>query len=400
MAMHAYKSAPATKPTDADVADDMSPFLRRYKDGRIERLMVSSFVPPSEAPGATGVATRDVVIDPVTGVSVRLFLSLGAVATDKRLPLIVYFHGGGFCTGSAFSNVFHRYATSLSACAGALVVSVEYRLAPEHPIPAAYDDAWAALRWVASMADPWLADHADHRRMFLAGESAGGNIVHNMALRCATREGDEIDLDVEGIILLHPYFWGSERLPSETDRHDGPMLAPEFVDTLWPFLTAGAAGNDDPRINPPADQVKSLPCRRALVAVAAKDVFRDRGRRYASWLRHGERCGEVTLVESEGEDHVFHLHRLVRASAVALMDRVVRFVDGWAAPAAGAKETELLRQCRTTHLDEWQDNMAGNAKLASASIGLELGRASSAKLVQKGPFARAARERTVAKSCL
>ncbi|TVU18218.1 hypothetical protein EJB05_34302, partial [Eragrostis curvula] len=262
-------SAPTNPEAGADIAVDLYPFLRKYKDGRIERFAGgSNFVPASEAPArATGVATRDVVIDPVTGVSARLFLSAAALATSRRrtLPLIVYFHGGCFCTGSAFSKMFHRYAESLAARAGALVVSVDYRLAPEHPIPAAYDDAWAAFRWAASLSDPWLACHADPTRVFLAGESAGANIAHNVASRAGSSSSPDA-IDIEGLIVLQPFFWGVERLPFETDRrhNDGRhMFSPEKVDTFWPFLTAGLAGNDDSRLNPPAEQVASMPCRRA-----------------------------------------------------------------------------------------------------------------------------------------
>ncbi|XP_062188001.1 probable carboxylesterase 2 [Phragmites australis] len=406
MAMHGNKSAPAvTKKAEAEIANDMRPFLIRFKDGRIKRLATSTFVPASEAPGATGVATRDVVIDPGTGVSARLFLCVGAVTTGTRLPLVVYFHGGAFCTGSAFSELFHSYAASLSARARALVVSVDYRLAPEHPIPAAYDDAWAALRWVASLSDPWIAYHADHKRMFLAGESAGANIAHNLAVRAAFPDGNNIDIDVEGIVLLQPFFWGPERLPSETNRHDGPIFVPEFVDTLWPFLTAGAAGNDDPRINPRADQVASLRCRRALVAVAAKDVSRDRGCRYAAWLRHGEWCREVTLVVSEGEDHGFHLYRPARASAVALMDHVVELINGRAPLPITNAETELPHEhpAATMHLlarDGTNELAVGRAKSLATSVALEPGRVSSTNVVQQGPFPAAALGRFVARSCL
>jgi acetyl esterase/lipase len=323
----------------------MHPFLRTYKDGRVERLVPDTFVPASEDPGATGVATRDVVVDPSTGVPARLFLSVRAVATGRRLPLVIYFHGGAFCTGSAFSEPYNRHAASLSARAGALVVSVEYRLAPEHPIPAAYEDAWVALRWAVSRSDPWLASYADPTRTFLAGDSAGANITHSVSARVAADGEDGIS--IEGMVLLQPFFWGTERLPSETDRHDGPVFSPEFVGTLWPFLTAGAAGNDDPRINPLSGQVASLPCGRALVAVAGKDLLRDRGCRYAAWLRRGDdgSCREVTLVESKGRDHGFHLYRPKCAAAVALMDRVAEFINGHRrAPSsliAGA-ETEPL----------------------------------------------------------
>ncbi|CAO2152138.1 unnamed protein product [Urochloa humidicola] len=291
---------------DAEIAYDMHPFLVQYKDGRIVRLFTSPSVQACEVPGKTGVATRDVLIEPSTGVSARLFLSVDALRRDKKkkLPLIVYYHGGGFCTGSAFSKLFHYYADSLCARTAAIVVSVDYRLAPENPIPAAYDDAWVALRWAASLSDPWLSAYADPERLFLAGESAGGNIVHNMAVRAATAP-DGQDMSIEGIVLLQPFFSGTERQPSETDRDDGPLFVPEWVDTLWPFLTVGTFGNDGPRLNPPPEHVMALPCRRALITVASKDLVRDRGYQYSTWLHLGKRCHEVTFFESKGEDHAF-----------------------------------------------------------------------------------------------
>ncbi|KAI4968885.1 hypothetical protein ZWY2020_046215 [Hordeum vulgare] len=222
-----------------------------------------------------------------------------------RLPLVVYVHGGSFCMESAFSRTYHRYATSLAASAGVLVVSVEYRLAPEYPVPASYDDTWAALRWVASLSDPWLAQYADPGRTFLAGDSAGGNIAYHTALR-ATH--DDTIMDIEGLVIVHPFFWGLERLPAEKVSDGDVMFPPVCVDKLWPFVTKGQAGNDDPRINPPDEELTLLTGKRVLVAIAEKDTLRDRGRRSASTLR---RCGwtddNLTMVESEGEDHVFHL---------------------------------------------------------------------------------------------
>ncbi|KAL2469931.1 putative carboxylesterase [Abeliophyllum distichum] len=86
-------------------------------------------------------------ISPV--VQARLYLPK---LTDphQKLPVLVYYHGGGFCVESAFSFLDQRYMNILAAEAKALIVSVEYRLAPEHPLPVAYEDSWTALQWVAS----------------------------------------------------------------------------------------------------------------------------------------------------------------------------------------------------------------------------------------------------------
>nr|CAB3451827.1 unnamed protein product [Digitaria exilis] len=283
---------------DEDVDLDLYPFLRRYKDGRIERVLKSPFVPASDNPTTNrGVATRDVVIDHSTGMSARLFLP--SLAGDDDSP-------------SAFCRTYHRYATSLAALAGALVVSVEYRLAPEHPIPAAYDDTWSALRWATSSLTtyPWLTNHADLRRTFLAG----GNIAYHTAVR-ASRRRDDVVTGVEGVVMVQPYFWGTELLPSEAASDGARTMLPAYgVDWLWPLVTAVQAGNEDTRINPTDEEVASLTstCRRVMVAVAEKDTLRERGVRLFDRVRE---CydltggGEVTLVESEGEDHGFHLYK-------------------------------------------------------------------------------------------
>ncbi|RLM85428.1 hypothetical protein C2845_PM04G27010 [Panicum miliaceum] len=316
------------KPAAGGIVAQIPGALRIYKDGPIERLLLSPFVPACENPDAAGVAMRDVVIDRGTGVGARLFLSTaGAAATTgwRRLPLVVYFHGGTFTAESAFCRRYHRYATSLAARAGALVVSVEYRLAPEHPIPAAYDDAWAALRWVASSSDPWLADRADPWRVFLAGDSAGGDIAFHTAVRAGRDREGTGGGDVEGLVLVHPYFWGPDRLPSELAAES--FLTAEAADRHWALVTGGRAGNDDPWINPSDEDVAfaSLTCRRALVAVAEKDLVRERVRRLAARYRG---CGgDVTLVESAGEDHGFHLSGPPRARSIELLDHIVKFIN-------------------------------------------------------------------------
>eukprot|EP00267_Zea_mays_P053528 XP_020406665.1 tuliposide A-converting enzyme 2, chloroplastic-like [Zea mays] len=114
------------------------------------------------------------------------------------------------------SPLYHIYVASLAAAVPAAVVSVDYRLAPEHCIPAAYDDTFAALKVVIAAcradgaeaeAEPSLAAHGDVFRIVLAGDSAGGNMAHNVAIRLRKEGGIEgYDDMVSGGVLLYPYF--------------------------------------------------------------------------------------------------------------------------------------------------------------------------------------------------
>ncbi|KAJ3700240.1 hypothetical protein LUZ61_003945 [Rhynchospora tenuis] len=177
------------------------------KNGSIQRLVGTEFVPAGQDT-TTGVTSKDVTIDPNCKLSVRLFLPPNPSKAEK-LPILIYFHGGGFVLESPFSPVYHAYVGSLVSNCNVLAVSVNYRLAPEHCVPAVYDDSLAAIQWVLSCKDDWLAKFGDFNRIFMAGDSAGGNIAHNMAL-C------EIGAKIEGLILFHPWFGGSK--PKVTDE--------------------------------------------------------------------------------------------------------------------------------------------------------------------------------------
>ncbi|CAL5081812.1 unnamed protein product [Urochloa decumbens] len=321
-----------------EIVFEMAQLIRVYKSGRVERDFGSDPVPAS-MDAATGVASKDLTISP--DVAVRLYLPPAAketgandgVVTSNKLPILVYFHGGGFCLHTAFNFIFHGYLTSLAARARAIVVSVEYRLAPEHPLPAAYDDSWQALRWVASHAagsgeEPWLADHGDFTRLCVGGESAGANIAHHVAMRAGT---EELPLPhgarIAGAVLVHPYFLGPGTVPSEeTD----PAMAQSVV-TMWRAVCPGTAGvDDDPWINPlaaGAPSLRGLACGRVLVCLAEKDVVRDRGRAYAEGLRASGWDGEVEVLEVAGQGHCFHLADFACADAVAQDDAIARFVN-------------------------------------------------------------------------
>nr|BAJ85632.1 predicted protein [Hordeum vulgare subsp. vulgare]BAJ85791.1 predicted protein [Hordeum vulgare subsp. vulgare]BAK02190.1 predicted protein [Hordeum vulgare subsp. vulgare] len=332
--------APHSLPASAGAADDdgdvdffFFPFLVRYKSGRVERFVGTDTVPASVDP-ATGVASKDVVIDAAAGLAVRIYLPSPGNGTRSgrggRLPLVVFYHGGGFVTESAFSPTYQRYLNALVSKAGAVVVSVDYHLSPEHPLPAAYDDAWTALTWVLrsarSGAEPWLSRRADLTRLFLAGDSAGGNMAHNMAMR-AGREGLDGGAAVRGIALLDPYFWGKRPVPSET-RDPAERRR---NDRIWSFVCAGRYGLDDPVVNPVAmagDEWQRLGCARVLVTVAGLDVLSARGRAYVEALRASGWGGEVRLYETPGEYHVYFLLKPDGEKAAKEMDVVVAFING------------------------------------------------------------------------
>jgi len=189
------------EPAADEVAFESLAHFRIYKSGRIERLNRPPVL-PAGLDEATGVTSKDVVLDAGTGLSARLYLPKLQAEPSKKLPVLVYFHGGAFLIESADSATYHTYVNPLAAAAGVLAVSVSYRLAPEHPLPAAYEDSWAALQWAASAEDEWIAEHGDVARLFLAGDSAGANIVHDMLLRASGAGGGP---RIEGAVMLHPW---------------------------------------------------------------------------------------------------------------------------------------------------------------------------------------------------
>ncbi|KAJ0983825.1 hypothetical protein J5N97_002181 [Dioscorea zingiberensis] len=308
--------------------------LRIYKDGHMERLSQPDIV-PAGFDHINGVSSKDVSIDPSTGVSARLYLPKQVEnQPGKKVPVLVYYHGGGFCIESAFSSLYHNYLNSLSSKANILIVSVEYRLAPEHPLPAGYEDSWQALQWVVSESstdnDSWLQSHADFGRVFVSGDSAGGNIAHNMVMKigCSSSEGMK---KIKGLVLAQPYFWGLERLECEIAKPGNESsIDAESVDQVWPLVCPGSSGYSDPRVNPFAEGAPSLEglgCEKVMVCVAGKDLVRGRGRLYYEKLISSGFRGKVEFLESQGEDHVFQLFNPGCDKALEMMNLLVDFFN-------------------------------------------------------------------------
>ncbi|WP_396929522.1 alpha/beta hydrolase [Mycolicibacterium sp.] len=192
-----------------------------------------------------------------------------------RPPVTMYFHGGGFAVGDL--DTHDGTAREHAVAAGTLVVSVDYRLAPEHPYPAAVDDVWAATQWVAENADRFGADAS---RLAVAGDSAGGTLSAVVTQLARDNSGPPIAFQ----LLWYPSTMWDNSLPSFAENAEAPVLDNAAIEAF----TKWYAGDVDLK-NPPvglapgrAADLSGLPP--AYIAVAGHDPLRDDGTRYAELL--------------------------------------------------------------------------------------------------------------------
>jgi acetyl esterase len=201
----------------------------------------------------------------------RLYVPLGA---ETPGPLLVYFHGGGWVEGSAATH--EPSCRLLAHLAGVRVLSVDYRLAPEHPFPAAVDDALAAYRDVRARAAELGADPA---RLAVGGDSAGGNLaaVTALALR---GEADAPAFQ----ILIYPGLDMSRKRPSRLQFGERFVLTEENMTWYEDQYVPDRGRRADPRVSPmlEPDLSGAAP---AHVATALADPLRDEGEEYAARLR-------------------------------------------------------------------------------------------------------------------
>ncbi|KAH9695631.1 putative carboxylesterase 12 [Citrus sinensis] len=337
---------------DSEITHNFPPYFKVYKDGSVERYMVFQSVDAGIDP-TTGVQSKDVMISPETGVKARIFLPKINVP-DQKLPLLddevqaleklsKSSHVSGFTMTAASSSSdpraskfhrpmtpspasdpkmlfhlnqlypppYHDFCNTISSQANAIVVSVEYGLFPDRPIPACYEGSWAALKWVASHVsgngpDPWLNHHADLGRVFIGGDSAGGNIAHTLAFRVGSIGLSGVNL--VRVTMVHPFFGGTED------------------DEMWLYMCANNDGPQDPRMKPPAEDLARLGCERVLIFVAERDYLCPAGKNYYEELKKRGWKGRVELVEHLDEKHVFYLRNPTCTNALELTNKFISFI--------------------------------------------------------------------------
>jgi len=221
-------------------------------------------------------------------VPVRVYSPLRAPGTR---PLLVYFHGGGFVVGDL--DTVDGVCRSLANMAGAVVVSVDYRRAPEHPVPAAQQDALAAAKWALRHARRLGADPA---RVAVGGDSVGGTLAAVVAQQIRGDGPNPIALQV----LIYP---ATDFTFAAADRDPALAKLPTWETVEW-FASQSMRDADrrDPLISPAfMEDLSDLPP--ALVLTAAVDSFASDGRRYAERLR--DAGVDVQIAEFKGQLHGF-----------------------------------------------------------------------------------------------
>ena len=237
-------------------------------------------------------------------VPIRVYTPAG----ESPLPLVVFFHGGGWVVGTL--EGYDPLCRALANAAGAIVASVDYRLAPDHPFPAAVEDSWAATTWLHEHA----ADlGADSERIAVAGDSAGGNLAAVVARRARDRRAPMLVMQ----LLIYPALDPSLATPSMTDLATGHYLEREDMRWFWRHYLGPDGDPAHPEASPAAAGVLAgLPP--AFVLTAEYDPLRDEGEAFAARLRNAG--VPVTLRRWPGMTHGFFRWRAVVDGAHAAMD--------------------------------------------------------------------------------
>jgi acetyl esterase/lipase len=256
---------------------DAVPLEFTIDDGvEVAREKMRALKPPAELLPDMRIEQRTVGYGELTDIPVRIYWPPSEA--EESLPIVVFYHGGGWAIGDL--DTHDHVARAHAIGAKAIVVSVDYRLAPEHPFPAGVEDAWAALQWVGGHAAELGGEPS---RIAVAGDSAGGNLAAVMALRARDAGGPPLAFQ----LLWYPVAVGDLSLPSFTENADAPLLNSEVTSA---FLTWYLPGMDmsDPKALPtdlaPANAATLAGLPPAFIGTAEHDPLRDDGGKYAEML--------------------------------------------------------------------------------------------------------------------
>ncbi|MBI91590.1 MAG: hypothetical protein CME05_00050 [Gemmatimonadaceae bacterium] len=235
------------------------------------REFLESWVPPEQDRPPIYQTEDRPVPGPAGDIPVRIFRPR---ETSETMPVLVWYHGGGWVLGSLdLSEVNCRQLANDADC---VVVSVDYRLAPEHPFPAAIEDCLAATAWIHAHADEL---GADPQRIAVAGDSAGGNLA-----ACVAYSAKALGLPLVLQLLVYPVIDADFERPSYVDNAEGFLLTREAMRFYWDAYVPNLTQRTDPRVAPihASDLSGVAP---AWIITAELDPLRDEAEAYGEALR-------------------------------------------------------------------------------------------------------------------
>lgn len=286
----------------------------RRSNGTVNRRFLNLLDRKSSfnATPVNGVSTKDVIVNAEHNVWFRLFTPIaGSTAGDETgtgtasLPVIFFFHGGGFTYLSPASVAYDAVCRRFCRKINAVVVSVNYRLTPEYRYPSQYEDGESVLKFLDENKSV-LPENADVSKCFIAGDSAGANIAHHVAVRVCKAGLQRIR--VIGLVSIQPYFGGEERTESEIRLEGSPLVSMARTDWLWKVFLPEGSDRDHGAANvsgPNAEDLSGLNYPDTLVFVGGFDPLSDWQKRYFDWLK---KCGKnAELIEYPTMIHAFYV---------------------------------------------------------------------------------------------
>ncbi len=246
-----------------------------------------------ELKAALKVSTQDITYNGADGAQkARVYIPDDIEDDQKPLPVIVYYHGGGFVIADI--DVYDAAPRALAREAQAIVISAEYRHAPEHKFPAAHDDAFAAYEWTLKNAGQY---GGDPKRVAVAGESAGGNLAANVAIKARDKK---IQAPLH-MLLVYPLAGNDMTTESYVENEKAKPLNKAMMAWFVKHTVASETDTKDTRINLVAADLKDLPS--ATIITAEIDPLRSEGELLADKLE--DAGNKVYYTEYEGVTHEF-----------------------------------------------------------------------------------------------
>ncbi|KAM6578108.1 hypothetical protein CsatB_029945 [Cannabis sativa] len=284
--------------------------ISRRNNGTINRRLLSLFDirSPTTPSAVKGVSSSDYTLDSSRNLWFRIFVPSSASASGpKSLPVFIFFHGGGFAFLSPDTIVYDAVCRKLARKIPSIVISVNYRLSPEHCYPCQYEDGFDVIKYLDG--EGILPEEADVSKCFLAGDSAGANLAHHVAVRVAEESASLKAVRVLGLVTIQPFFGGEERTEAELRLRSAPIVNLDRTDWMWKAFLPEGSNRDHEASNvsgPRGKDISGLRCfPKTLVFVGGWDPLQDWQRKYYEWLKKSGK--EAEKIEYPDMIHAFYL---------------------------------------------------------------------------------------------